>query len=233
MAHGLGQTRAGNVSAHPSGLRRMGWLGWTVVLTLIVSALKIIEDVVGRESGPFDEALLWFVRAQVPSTWTAFFAAVTLSGSATLIVPTTAAIALALWLARRRAEATLVTASSISGALFVYVLKALIGRERPALWDAQWYWGSSFPSGHTLSAAAFATAAALCVARIWPRWAHAAMVLALAWSLTVALSRLVLGVHWPTDVLVALCIGVLIPLLISAAQRTATTARASVGAAAR
>ena len=213
--------------------RGVRWVPWLVVLTLILSSLKIIEDVVGRESGPFDETLLWFVRAQVPSTWSGFFAAATLSGSAAFLAPATAVVALVLWIARRRSQAMLVAASSISAALFVYGLKVLVGRERPALWDTQWYWGSSFPSGHTLSAAAFATAAALCVARIWPRWATAAMVLALVWSLTVALSRLVLGVHWPTDVLVALCIGVLIPLLISAAQRTATTARASGGAAAR
>ena len=51
------------------------------------------------------------------------------------------------------------------GRLFVgvYGLKAIVGRARPALWGSQWYWGSSFPSGNTLSTAAFATAAALCL----------------------------------------------------------------------
>jgi undecaprenyl-diphosphatase len=97
-------------------------------------------------------------------------------------------------------------------------MKAIVGRARPALWEAQWYWGSSFPSGHTLSTAAFATAAALCVARIWPRSGTLAMALAVSWAGLVAVSRLVLGVHWPSDVLVAMCLGFFIPLMISVAN---------------
>ena len=34
----------------------------------------------------------------------------------------------------------------------------------------------------------------------------------------VATSRLVLGVHWPSEVLVAMCLGAFIPLLISVAN---------------
>lgn len=78
-------------------------------------------------------------------------------------------------------------------------------------------WGSSFPSGHTLSTAAISTAAALSVARIWPQAGTSAMTLAVLWTGLVAVPRLVLGVHWPSDVLAALCIGVFMPLVISVA----------------
>jgi undecaprenyl-diphosphatase len=94
----------------------------------------------------------------------------------------------------------------------VYGMKVIIGRERPALWEVQWYWGSSFPSGHTLVMAAFATSAALVAGRLWPAVRVPALVLALAWTLLVGLSRLVLGVHWPTDVMVATCLGMAMPL---------------------
>ncbi len=195
--------------------RRLAVLG---ILTLAVGGIKLIEDVVAKETGPVDEAILWFIRDHVPSALNGFFAAVTFSGSARFLVPVAAMSAVALLVARRRFEAVLVGASVVTATLVVWGMKAIVGRARPALWEAQWYWGSSFPSGHTLSTAAFATAAALCVARIWPRAGTLAMALAVLWTGLVAVSRLVLGVHWPSDVLAAMCLGAFIPLLISVAN---------------
>lgn len=195
--------------------RRLAVLG---ILTLAVGGIKLIEDVVAKESGPVDEAILWFFRNHVPAALDGFFEVVTLSGSARFLVPVTALAAVALLVARRRFEALLVAASVVTATFVVWGMKAIVGRARPALWEAQWYWGSSFPSGHTLSTAAFATAAALCVARIWPRVGTQAMALAVLWTGLVAVSRLVLGVHWPSDVLAAMCLGAFIPLLISVAN---------------
>lgn len=83
---------------------------------------------------------------------------------------------------------------------------------------AQWCWGSSFTSGHTLSRTAVSTVAALCVARIWPRAGALAMVLDVLWTGLVSTSRLMLGVQWPSDVLAAMCVGAFIPLFISVAN---------------
>ena len=187
-------------------------------LTLAGAAVKLTEDVVAKESGPVDEAILWFIRAQVPAALNGFFTAITLSGSARVLVPTAVVAVVALLVARRRFEAFLLGASVITATLVVWGMKAIVNRARPALWESQWYWGSSFPSGHTLGTAAFAVAAALCVARIWPRAGTPAMAVGVLWTALVAMSRLVLGVHWPSDVLVAMCLGFFIPLLISVAQ---------------
>ena len=196
----------------PLAKRRLAVWG---ALTLSVGGIKVIEDVVAKESGPVDEAILWFIREHVPSALTGFFTAVTFSGSAAVLVPAAGLAATALLVSRRRFEAVLLAASSITATLVVWGVKAIVGRARPDLWEAQWYWGSSFPSGHTLSTAAFSTAAALCVGRIWPRAGTPAMALAVVWTGLVAVSRLVLGAHWPSDVLAAICLGAFIPLLIS------------------
>ena len=187
------------------------------LLMLAAGAIKLIEDVVTNESGPVDEAVLWFIRSHLPRGWNGFFLAVTLSGSALFLMPVAVAAVAALLAARRRFEAVLVAASLLTATAVVWVVKAIVGRARPALWEAQWYAGSSFPSGHTLSTAALATAAALCVARIWPRASAPATALAVLWTGLVAASRLVLGVHWPSDVLAAMCMGAFIALLISVA----------------
>ena len=194
--------------------RRLAVLG---ILTLAMTAIKVIEDVVAHESGPVDEAILWFVRGHVPTALGPFMAAVTRSGSAAVLIPIAVACSIALLIARRRFEAALLAGSTSAATLLVYVLKTIVGRSRPALWETQWYWGSSFPSGHTLSTAALSTAAALCIARLWPKCGNAAMGVAMVWTGLVGLSRLALGVHWPSDVLAALCLGIFIPLSISVA----------------
>ena len=186
-----------------------------LVLVLAVSAIKLSEDVLGGESGPIDKALLLFIHEHIPISLTGFFKTVTLSGSSWFMFPLAVAVTLALLWSKHRFEALLIAAAVTSAAILVFLLKMLVGRARPALWDTTWYWGSSFPSGHTLVVAAFATAAALCVIRIRPAARNLALALAIVWITLVALSRLVLGVHWPTDVLVAACIGAFLPLAMS------------------
>ena len=189
--------------------RRFGVL---LLLVLAVVAIKVSEDVVNDESGPADELVLQFIHTHVPAALGGFFEAVTLTGSVYVLIPLSIAIVVALVFARRRFEALLLSVSVISGGIVVYVLKVFVGRSRPALWEAEWYWGSSFPSGHTLVVAAFAAAAAIGVSRIWPGRRNLAMLIAAVWIFFVAISRLVLGVHWPTDVLASACIGAFLPL---------------------
>jgi undecaprenyl-diphosphatase len=190
-------------------------LGILLALVLVVSAIKVTEDVVGRESAPIDEAVLMFVHSHVPTMLIGFFQAVTFTASFQVLFPLTTITSLALLIIRRRSAALLVAGSVISGAIVVYVIKTAVGRARPQLWETEWYWGSSFPSGHTLVVAAFATACVLCINRIWPAARAFGLPIALSWIFLVALSRLVLGVHWPTDVLAAACIGTFLSLAIS------------------
>lgn len=134
-------------------------------------------------------------RGHVPRTLTGFFEAITFTGSFRVLFPLATVVTIALLCVRRRFEALLLATSVISAATVVYVTKTAVGRVRPALWETEWYWGSSFPSGHTLVVAAFAIAAALCISRIWPAAREFALSIAILWICFVAVSRLVLGVH--------------------------------------
>jgi undecaprenyl-diphosphatase len=195
--------------------RRQLAVGWALVLGVL--ATKVTEDVLDAESGPIDKALLGMIGARLTDTSTSVFEAITFTGSASVLTPLTVVATLALLAMRRRFEATLLAAPTLGAAGVVYVVKTLVGRARPDLWPAQSYWGSSFPSGHTLVVAAFATAAALVAARMWPPARAWAVATAIIWVALVAVSRLALGVHWPTDVLAAACIGASLPLGLSLA----------------
>ena len=185
------------------------------LMTLLVVGIKVFEDVLSKESGPVDAAVMWWIRQNASPALLAFFGVVTLGGAAVFLVPATAGLCGLLLLARHYREAGLLAATMASGWAVTYALKTLVDRPRPELWSTTWYWGSSFPSGHTLSTAAFSTALTLIAARIWPRSKRAVLPLAVLWMSLMGLSRLVLGVHWPSDVLAAICLGAFIPLAIS------------------
>jgi undecaprenyl-diphosphatase len=182
------------------------------LLALVTAAVMVAEDTLKGQSGPIDTATLLWVREHMPAALTPWFESITFTASSTVLTPLTVIATAGLLASRQRSAALLVAGSVVCAALVVYSMKVIIGRERPALWDVQWYWGSSFPSGHTLVVAAFATSMALVAGHLWPALRVTVLVLALAWTLLVGLSRLVLGVHWPTDVTVAACMGMAIPL---------------------
>lgn len=87
-------------------------------------------------------------------------------------------------------------------------LKLLVGRARPDIDRLAGAAGSSFPSGHTAAAAACWAAIALVVASRSSRGVRSvAATLAVFVAIAVATSRVLLGVHWLTDVLAGLAVG--------------------------
>lgn len=186
-----------------------------LALILSVTAIKVSEDVLGGESGLIDINILMFIHSHVPNSMNRIFEMVTLTGSSKVLFPLATFTTIVFLYQNHRAEALLLAASVISSACIIYIIKMIVDRSRPTLWNTEWYWGSSFPSGHTLAVTAYATAVILCLNRIRSDSRILPSIIATTWVLLVAISRLVLGVHWPTDVLVAICIGAFLPIAIS------------------
>lgn len=132
-----------------------------------------------------------------------------LGGHAVLSIVTLSAV---FWLvlSGKRAAATLVLVSVVGGMLLSTGLKLGFERPRPDLVPhAARVYTASFPSGHAmLSAVVYLTVGAL-LARVQRGRRRKIYILGWAVALTVAvgLSRVYLGVHWPTDVLGGWCAG--------------------------
>jgi len=109
---------------------------------------------------------------------------------------------------RSRWVAPFLLAVLLGDKLLTETIKQLVDRTRPALEPVAATLGPSFPSGHTSTAAACWAAFALVAGRWWGRRAWPALAgAAVGIAVAVAASRVLLDVHWLTDVLGGLALG--------------------------
>jgi undecaprenyl-diphosphatase len=194
-----------------------GWLetamlGALLFLILGACAFAAVADgVVAGESQRFDERVLVALRsAENPGTpigpeWLALAALdlTALGGFAVIALASLAALGL-LALQRKWGALGLVFVSIVGGAGVSVVLKAFFDRARPQVVPHLVQVSSpSFPSGHSmLAAVTYLTLGAL-LARTARDWRSKCYIFGVALALTVVigLTRIYLGVHYPTDVL--------------------------------
>lgn len=101
-------------------------------------------------------------------------------------------------------------AAFMGGTVIAQTLKTLIPRDRPSNLSfavvQEKILHSSFPSGHTSTAFAVATAIAILATRQQKWWIAIG---GYVWAFGVGLSRIYRGVHWPTDVMGGALAGIL------------------------
>lgn len=130
----------------------------------------------------------------------------------TLVVIGVAAAAVLLSRRTRLLAALAPLLALVVTGLVVRSTKAGVGRLRPPIgWQLVSVAGRSFPSGHAADSTALylsiAIVASICVLRR-PMSRSIAVVAAAVWSGLIGLTRWVLGVHFPTDVIAGWAIGV-------------------------
>jgi undecaprenyl-diphosphatase len=190
------------------------------VLALVVGAWAFVEiaDVVTEgESHAWDERILFLFRTagdlDDPIGPVAVEEAVrdlTALGGV-LITSLASLIGVAYFLLDRRPRAALFLGTSIlSGIGLTFLLKMGFDRPRPDLVAHQMEaLSASFPSGHSATAAVVYLTLGALIARALPRRRLRVLTIGTAVVLTlgIGVSRVYLGVHWPTDVLAGWVIG--------------------------
>jgi len=95
------------------------------------------------------------------------------------------------------------------------LLKVMFSRERPRLFDkVALPTDYSFPSGHSMTAMGIYGVIAAALIALYPAARRPVIAAAVLLIATIGLSRIYLGVHWPSDVLGGLLGGVP-PLIVS------------------
>lgn len=207
------------MNLHPIGTA-VRWLGSLELGVLVAFAIvaggtwgfvELADEVLEGETQAFDERVLRAMRdpndltqPRGPNWFVEVARDVTALGGYFFLTFTTVSVAIFLGLERKYSSLTFLLGAVIGGYIMMRILKELIDRPRPAViphLSAAPF--PSFPSGHSMmSAIAFLTLGAL-LSRLETTRPLKIYFLSMAVFLTliVGLSRIYMGVHYPTDVL--------------------------------
>jgi undecaprenyl-diphosphatase len=202
-----------------------GVVGGAVFALLVAGAAEVYEQVVAsRALAALDEPVLaWMMSVRTPMAETLVTGFTNLGTTVPMVAIGLVLSAVLYRASRRRTVWVLMLVASAGSVVFTLVGKPAFGRARPPLASAvpPYEQGFSFPSGHTLNSTVVAGMLAyLTVWLVARRWLRVvAVVLAVAWSVAMGVSRVYLGHHWLSDVVFAWLVGLAwLALLITVHQ---------------
>jgi undecaprenyl-diphosphatase len=202
--------------ARVSERARRLWLGAAACAAgFVVVALLVASGI----SDPFDAAVISVVRAPALHDALSPLARITELGSTWAVLGIGALVLLVGFLSGRPRDGTAGALTIAIGSLIVEVSKRLTERMRPDFLEPVIQAvGYSFPSGHATNATVAYGVLGVLVARLpWPTAIRVGIEVVLAVIiLGVGLSRVWLGVHYPTDVVAGWLLGGAIVLTYAA-----------------
>ena len=158
----------------------------------------------------FDMNWIKRIQSYVSDGITPYIKVITDLGNIRFVIPVTIILVLILFFKKRFAEGLWLGGTILfCGAISTKVLKKLIDRDRPEFLQLITKTNESFPSGHTIATTIFygllGLVLLLAVRELWKKWVIA--LITMAWILFIMVSRIYLGVHYPTDVLAGFLFG--------------------------
>ena len=177
-------------------------------LLLFVILGYVVKFHSGQLKG-IDSLLQTTLRGNLPHALTVFFSSLT-SLINTPVIVTWVALLLGIFLYKKWwSEAILLAGNLALTGILVALLKNVYQRPRPTIQHLVEEGGFSFPSGHALASTLVVGALVIIVSqRVKNRHLrHLLQVLLMVFILTIMTSRVYLGVHYPTDVLGSLFLG--------------------------
>ncbi|WP_102027688.1 phosphatase PAP2 family protein [Salirhabdus sp. Marseille-P4669] len=166
----------------------------------------------------FDQQLIQLVQGSITSNRTTIMKGISFFGSFHWIIAPLLILASLLVLMKRTRFAVFLVLSYFSGRLLNRLLKSWFQVDRPQLHQLVSASGFSFPSGHSMNSMIFYGVLSIIIAKLIKqplmRWSMIIVLGCLV--LAVGMSRVYLGVHYPSDVLAGFAAGVFWVCLCSA-----------------
>jgi membrane-associated phospholipid phosphatase len=182
------------------------WLllvGLAVAVITTFGLVELHDEILETSSIQYDQAIQSWVHSFATPTLTAIMRCLTFIGSPFVVATAVMLTAATLWWQRFRGDAILVAAAAFGGTVLDEVMKLHFKRVRPDLpWAFVHEHSFSFPSGHSVLAfVMYGVIVYKTQDKLRSRWAKGALMLAAFLMVVgIGLSRVYLGVHYPSDI---------------------------------
>ncbi|SDX60608.1 phosphatase PAP2 family protein [Paenibacillus sp. CF384] len=192
---------------------------WLILFILAIAGFQGLSMLVSRDKlKPFDETIIAAVQGQENDGLTSIAKVFNKIGSTSTMIPIVLIVAVLLFFVfKHRKELVLLLGGMLGSTLLNELLKPMYERDRPNIHRLVEQHGFSYPSGNAMAAFTFYV---LITYLLWRhirlrRWRLALLCFSAAMIMIMGVSRIYLGVHYPSDILagfwlsacwVALCI---------------------------
>lgn len=188
-----------------------GFFFWMPALVFIILA----GEVRSNQPLPGDVAVLSALGTVAAPWLTAAFMVITVLGGSLFATSAVTVASGVLWYLRQRRNAVFLLFAVGGTGLINLGLKLWFERSRPTITRLVLEEGYSFPSGHAMISMALALTVIILV---WhSRYRVSAVVAGSIYVLLIGLSRMYLGVHYPSDILAGWCVSALWILTLNTA----------------
>jgi undecaprenyl-diphosphatase len=184
--------------------------GAAIAIAFTWAFSEIAQKVRAGSTQGFDDAVMHWMAAHQNKVVQSFMLEITSLGTGTVVGMIVFVAGMFLWLNQHKHSAILLIAATLGGLVLDNLLKIGFNRPRPQVFE----WGtyavsSSFPSGHAMSSVIVYGTVAYLAARLQQNVASRILTMAFSALIIVLIcsSRLYLGVHYPSDVLAGVIIG--------------------------
>jgi undecaprenyl-diphosphatase len=176
--------------------------GLAVAALALWGFATIAQEVLEKETYAFDTSILLALRKLHTRLLDQVMVGFTFLGEPNLLLALCVTLVIILLVRKHRSEATTIAIAGAGAIGLNLLLKKLFARARPQLWeravDVRFY---SFPSGHAMVSMVIYGLLGYFLASRFPKQRWWIYILTILLVVVIGLSRLYLGVHWPTDII--------------------------------
>lgn len=183
-----------------------------IILSILLLAVFIFIGLLVRNTSEgllSDIKILEFIHAKINLSLLEIMKIVSIIGSWKVLVPLIGLGSIYLLYEKRYYLAKLLISASLGSWIFNFILKFIFNRTRPLDYFLVEQGGLSYPSGHSMVSMSLYLTIAYLLVKYRPSKSKIPYIVAIFLVATMGISRLYLGVHWPTDVIGGFIMGYL------------------------